>query len=479
MDRIEIKFKEKKSYTHHTGKQIKVFPFVSNVSANNLEEDLKSFEGVVGSTFRYLNSKKQVKASNKTDSEISLKKSILKNALSKVETIDYQDLEEVLTTLYFDDEANLIKFHIDTLVYLDFISSESALRNISRFVYDTFFSGQNITSSDESKKDENILNSLILESLPELSNSQNDTNEKLYRDLQPKVSELFKRDLSFLKESNELFLNHIEDLIKFYYFQYYVQLIIDLKNFGSKESEVKPISFTLDWEILSSSRVNTQYISWKNLFNTEHKYLFVHANVIELLNYIYIDGSPIGDYRSIRKLYNELDEDEKTQLEEAIQLLTIRYTNSLTSFNSGSDWIDCKEKLSQSLDNKSFENKCDKLIYELWYKVRYQFEHSTRGAASKRYISWFSSFCDANFLKNRGRLGKVFTLSQEYLLFLTRLCIGNNDKIRLKQLWVEFENRGLHFDESSKSEIVRLFEKINLIEKKSDSGDAQYVKSIV
>ena len=70
-------------------------------------------------------------------------------------------------------------------------------------------------------------------------------------------------------------------------------------------------------------------------------------------------------------------------------------------------------------------------------------------------------------------------LSQELLLFLTRICIGTEEKIRLKTLWDKFKNRGIVFDETTKLEITKLFEKINLIEKKSDSGDAQYVKSTI
>ena len=65
------------------------------------------------------------------------------------------------------------------------------------------------------------------------------------------------------------------------------------------------------------------------------------------------------------------------------------------------------------------------------------------------------------------------------MLFFTKICIGEKEKIRLKKLWEELESRGLIFDEKSKMEIVKLFERINLLEKKSDSGDAQYVKSIL
>ncbi|QWQ96652.1 DNA phosphorothioation-dependent restriction protein DptG [Clostridioides difficile] len=37
----------------------------------------------------------------------------------------------------------------------------------------------------------------------------------------------------------------------------------------------------------------------------------------------------------------------------------------------------------------------------------------------------------------------------------------------------------MYFDRDSQSKVVELFEKLNIIEKKSDSGDAQYVRSIL
>ena len=46
-------------------------------------------------------------------------------------------------------------------------------------------------------------------------------------------------------------------------------------------------------------------------------------------------------------------------------------------------------------------------------------------------------------------------------------------------LFEEFEKRGISFDRDSKAKIIQLYEKLNLLEKKSDSGDAQYVRSIL
>lgn len=64
------------------------------------------------------------------------------------------------------------------------------------------------------------------------------------------------------------------------------------------------------------------------------------------------------------------------------------------------------------------------------------------------------------------------------LLVITALCVKDK-KIKLNQLFEEYEKRGLFFDKHSKKEIINFLNKLNLIDKKSDSGDAQYVKPIL
>ena len=49
----------------------------------------------------------------------------------------------------------------------------------------------------------------------------------------------------------------------------------------------------------------------------------------------------------------------------------------------------------------------------------------------------------------------------------------------LNELFDEFRKRGIYLDKQSQESIVEFYEKLNLIEKKSDSGDAQYVKGIL
>lgn len=73
----------------------------------------------------------------------------------------------------------------------------------------------------------------------------------------------------------------------------------------------------------------------------------------------------------------------------------------------------------------------------------------------------------------------MLNLTERDVIFLTKLSLKNEEKIRLNDLYKEYEYRGIHLDNASKEFLQEFFTKLNLIDKKSDSGDAQYVKRIL
>ena len=73
----------------------------------------------------------------------------------------------------------------------------------------------------------------------------------------------------------------------------------------------------------------------------------------------------------------------------------------------------------------------------------------------------------------------MLVLSEELLVLMTKVSVGDRKQVRLNELFDEFRNRGIYLDNQSQESIVEFYEKLNLIEKKSDSGDAQYVKGIL
>jgi DNA phosphorothioation-dependent restriction protein DptG len=477
---LEKRYFKNRTFSHVTGNQLKLLPFKTNPSGDTFSEDFKSFQGVTGELFRIFHNKSQIELISSDDSfKNNLKEIILKNAIGKVETEKVEEFKNVLTKLFFDEDNGLIKFNIKTLSYMNFINPNNAIKEISKFIFDVFLLDDfNPNALNEDTSNENLLHQLIIQCLPELSDGASKAKGSIYYNLFPEIKEQFKEDFVFLTNNNSFFLKHVEDLFKYYYFHYLSQVVLRFNDFGTESSKIKPIYYTMDWETLSETRLLSHTIGWKQL-NKYSESIFAHVNTLELLNYIYVDGKPIEDYQNIGIIYNSLNPVEKEKFQECVNELISFYTDNITVFDTGKNWEDCERLLNLDLIYSTIEAPIFKEIYRLWFIIKYQFDSSSRSKPYSDYSKWYSQFGKVNYTKNRGRLGNTTILSQELLLFLTRICIGSEDKIRLKILWDKLKDRGIVFDETTKLEITKLFEKINLIEKKSDSGDAQYVKSTI
>jgi DNA phosphorothioation-dependent restriction protein DptG len=120
------------------------------------------------------------------------------------------------------------------------------------------------------------------------------------------------------------------------------------------------------------------------------------------------------------------------------------------------------------------------LIHQLFSTVKYQFENTARGTAYREFGNWFKTFVKSSYFKLRGSLGGSLKIDRDLLLMMTELSIMSQgqDKILVTKLWEQLERRGIYFDEKTKQAVIAFFGKINTLEKKSDSGDAQYVKRL-
>lgn len=118
-----------------------------------------------------------------------------------------------------------------------------------------------------------------------------------------------------------------------------------------------------------------------------------------------------------------------------------------------------------------------KKLYEI---IDYQFINGGRKSHYNGYNKKFIDFVQKNFGKFRGMNGYTVSLHDNDIIMFTQIILKENDgRIRLAKLFEEFELRGLLFDRESKKKIIELYEKMNLLEKRSDSGDAQYVKYVL
>ena len=236
-----------------------------------------------------------------------------------------------------------------------------------------------------------------------------------------------------------------------------------LNQFESADlSKPDVLYYTLDWERTSKSRTAYQFGLEKIKNNI--KSLFSHAVVLELLNNNNIEDTL--DYKRLSEIFSDMDENDINQ--QLVDLIEI-YKNQIKDV----PW-DKFKFTNRNSDVNGFEK-----VYELFNIVSYQFEESTRSRANESYCNWYLKFLQKNFAKRRGQLGYNLNMTEDDIILMTKICIKDKGKMKLNNLIKEFEQRGIFFDMESHKKIVQLYENLNLLEKKSDSGDAQYVRSVL
>ncbi len=469
------------SFKHTTGNKVKVLPFVTNNKNLNLS-DISDFHGFIGDCIRKSNNLDLPTEYKKAeDYKVKIKDDFVAEACRKT-TVENgkNDFEKIINEIFIDDEGRIVKFNLRSLLYANFSTNKpSTLLSVSKFIYELFYDHNSIK---ELLKVSDIVNSnplfdLAIDSLPKLEKTP-DSSKKEYSIVKPEIISLFKTDIEFLATDKTLLLNSIEEITKYYYFFYISQLALEFDRHFNESDNLTPLFYSLEWESISKSR-KTNYQGW-DFLSKKLDNLFSHSCFFEFINYIdFGGGRSISSYKELYKAIKNLEQQDDSLLN-AISELKSYYKNIVTQISDGS-WEKCHEEFSLHIENNPIESKLMKEFYSFFYMINYQFKHDkgSRKQAHIKYSKWAIIFSKDCFTKFRGRNGNILSINQETLLLITRLCIGNNYKIRLKDYWLELEKRGIYFDQTSKGIIIQLFEKINLIEKKSDSGDAQYVKSTI
>jgi DNA phosphorothioation-dependent restriction protein DptG len=355
-----------------------------------------------------------------------------------------------------------------------FRNSEEASDEISNFIQSIFLdeeSSELLRASSDTKK--HVLHVLMDKSLPPLVELKGARNKRNYHKLDEKVIMLFKKDFVFLNKDKDSFLNESSLLFKFYYFFYVSRGTLILANmFSEKDFH---LYFTLETESVSESR-RTHDVGWKTL-EPRVTNLFSHTVCLDLLNHIpLIETNGPLDYIGIRKLYLSLGQDGKDQLLADVKsIYDLYYSLPASDMN----WDKLEDYLERIELGFQIENEFEQQVFRLYGAIDFQFEKFQRKGKRDGYGKWFSNFCKVTMLKSRGKYGYTLSLSNEMLLFLTKLCTGDEPRIKLKDLWTAFRERGIYFDDYTQQAVLAIYDKINLIEKKSDSGDAQYIRRIL
>ena len=434
---------------HKIGVKSKFFPFTTN---ERYVINQKETSGTVAELVRLINGKQL------DTTEINIDE-IIKKIMSLVQIEDENDegyLYEIIKEQIMNEDGSRNIFHYKLYNY---INSNKKEQKIAKFLYDIVFKNMDYFNEIYNEvQDEDVITKLILEGMDQadyLIDKRLNKNEDVYENKLTFITKLAYEDFKFLSTNKEFFLEYFERLVYFYYFYYLIQLCIKInKRFNVDYNKVEETYYLLDWEKAGKNRKSTLK-GYKDI-RSRGEDLWVNLNVIEHSNFLM--GTENYNLVEIEEYFKSLEEDKKKEYLETLK-----------------EWI--KEyKICTQQEYNDIELDFNILMNEIIKSVSVKLSEPGRG---RRLFNNVEEIGKLYFLKSRGgSYGYMFNLTQETVLMLTAICV-KEEKITLKALFEEYNKRGVFLDKESKELVVKFLEKLNLIDKKSDSGDAQYVKSIL
>ena len=445
----EVKNKSKKHIRDDA-----LVPFKTKTDKNQYED----FSGVVGAFSRILSG-----ISAKKTLDIKMMKNKMRQKMDDCSDEDFEILFHIVENMYFD-KNKLIPINTRALSYIDCNISQ---QQVAEYLFSLFVDSTDLKEkykAMEESEDTNVLQKLVFESL-ENDNTDSIVNITHADCFLPYVKEVFVKDFEVLLTNTTLYQDNIYRFLAYYYMFYVSQLAVKLSKFEhGNRNEIEKVFVTLYEEVVTKVRPGYEY-GWKYV-KDKVGHMFSHSVVLEMLSHN-VQNAHL-DYIGYFNHFNKSINDEKVADE--IKHIREQYMNWIQLDYSG-----CKHNVEKDTTCATSTE-----IKKLFETIDYQFINGGRRSHYNGYNKKFIDFVQKNFGKFRGIYGYTLSVHESDIVMFTRLILFENDgKIRLAKLFDEFAKRGLLFDRESKKHIVELFEKMNLLEKRSDSGDAQYVKYIL
>jgi DNA phosphorothioation-dependent restriction protein DptG len=452
---------------HDKGKAMTVLPF----STKKTSPIKGQFNKVLGDYIRYVC---ELKLEEKPLKHTELYTSTQENPLSEqiAKTIEFDEDKE-------DDKYDFIRF-LDQYLFnqkeikpihpflFNYIkvknknkNEDNELSKYAHFIRDILaLDNKEVKEIFSSRGTEDILTELIIRNLDALTEDKRLKME--YEPLLRPITEQYQEDLVFLSKYKDYFLTSFPLLTHFYIFMYVCQITIKFEQFIDADFDsLQPLYFALEWESITQRRKAADELEGFKFIKEKSKNLFPHIHAISQISHNSLNEAS-GDrvrfipYSTLYQKISSNGEDFEQQFLHELKLWINDYLH----------WA--KKEL---VDNSTDLPNAFKVLFQAVKK-------GTNSEVAERYGKNIEALGANQFLKGRGSIGQVLNIKHDFLLLLTAVSVKDK-RIPLNDLFLEFEKRGVAFDRYSKKEIITLLDNLNILDKKSDSGDAQYVKPIL
>ena len=315
-----------------------------------------------------------------------------------------------------------------------------------------------------SKKTNNLFTKILKEALSTSFTFPSDSVSCEYTAL-PYIKQTFAEDLEWMMEQDEAVkVKYLHLFLHFYACYSVTQTIVNL-NPKKTTSVTGPTQF---YFILNSEKASVNHDavirgwSYQIPKQTLDK-LYGKSQALDILNSVL--GGNIGYYSDVYDVLSSTPfEENRDACNELLKLYQVQK----------------REVFSRRTSENGSIGEIDTTVKN-YFEFFERLEYLCTGLQSPSYISRMRKkvidLLSVRFLQSR-RGNFVLVLDNEMLTFLIAL-FTKSKKTKLEDMYKRFNSYGIHFNRGSRMAIEDYLLKLNLLDRKSDSGEAQYVRIVL
>lgn len=450
---------------------LNLLPFNLNPSSSGFDKSC-GLSGITGEFFRKWENVELKPIQNfEEDVEVPIEEYLHETGKMKREE-QTKFIEVVKDILYSDDKMTLIDASF--LPYLPLVTNNDlntkigkkyidGQRKIADYLYSMLLEKN---MSNKLSGENNLFSKSIRNGMHSWPSTNFKDDDKYY--ILPFVKQLFQKDIEWLMGKEDyVIVRNVNYLLHFYACLSLSQTIAHLAFWNDFDIE-KPVPFyyMLTSEHASASRSVVE-MGWEKWVSREVlQKLSARAQALDIFNTL-VSDKPIGMFLQIvEKLGMDSFVENKDICEEVLkQYHTKKYELLIKRSNITED--DLYKEFDYSVSSyEEFYRKLTKLCVDFQspeYKNRLE----------KKVRDLF----EVKFLRNRRGM-RVLVFDEDILVFLIAM-LTKEKRTKLDDMYKSFNKYGIFFDIITRTAIEKLLTKLNLLDRKSDSGEAQYVRVIL
>lgn len=474
MDKKTGEMKLKLQDNFQTGEQ-KLLPFTLNPISGSAYDGSCGLNGVTGEFYRIKTQSSVEPIFSPKNTEVTLRKKL--NEVFKMTENDINLFIKVFNDVMF--ENNTLKiidpsfFAFVPMKYFD--KTFDKVKKIKKYrsgqpkIADYYVSIAQLSEEQFETDSRNLFCKIVNDCLQKESLETSQERDQYF--ILPFIKESFKKDIKWLlNQNNNVIVKYLPLMLYFYASYSLMQTLMFMNkvNWGIQIDKPKNITYMLSTERASEGQAAVKN-GWGASDHLPEKFLnkmSSYAQALDILNLMFENETKLMTFQEILNKFDNMDFDveAKNTCENVLKKYQTLKREILIERDTETRVL--PEPISIEVSNyREFVDKLLNLCINLQSK---DYPRMKLALYSLVNIKLFEKRKDYS----------VLTLDEEMLLFLVAM-MAKDERIRMEDLYHRFREYGIDFSFRTKENISDYLQKLNLLERKSDSGEAQYVRVIL